>query len=778
LRHKEKLAILAPVLIIILVVCGTQTCTSSEEEILPYQAERQSYYHDLLLDIAAHGKILLGHVEKYPEENADRRTKPFIFAEDIRPADMDGAENFEAKNFDILMKKAGTIAKDLRLPGGRNRIIVQARGESPDGEKIRMRVMVDKTELGTVNVLSELGSFDFPTKLKKGLHKIQISFLNGNENRKLILSNIHVRRVIMDYPEFIQKFIAIRLQDDTLNKLEEAPFILMGKIGSVTRRSIFLPSPSRAEIALTVPKKASLQFAAGIDEYVRKNDDSGCVFRVIFLNDNEQHTLYEETFRPHKKKKLKWHEISVDLSKLQNKKGILRFETVPLLTQEAKDNISLGYFLLANPRILLTSGSKEPNIILVSIDTLRRDHLGLYGYEKEVSPFLDTMVSEAAVFDRVIAQAPYTVTSHMTMMTSLWPRVHQVLTHDYQDRLSTQWLTLPQILKARGYMTAGFTGGGQVSAVYGFDRGMDIYDYEGGISETIFPKAMRWMAKTRGSPFFLFLHTYDPHAPYDPPPPYDTIFDPDYEGDITSWTEENVEITDPELFNRIVDLYDGEIRYVDSQIRRVIQFLKDKGLYENTMIIITSDHGEEFMEHGAMAYHSHTLYNELLLVPLIIKFPNGQWGRRRIGGPVALNDLMPTVLDYLKLPLPAHCQGESLLAYLKTNSEPDPERQIFSERIAIRDSPRVDVSIQTLFEKFCQNVVLPDEYFDLVSDPEETDNLIRSHKRKASQWLKRIRKYFKANTNMAKLGFEDKEGRRQVMDKETVEKLKALGYIQ
>jgi len=620
----SKLAILTPVLALILAGSVTQACKTTEEEISPYQVEQKSYYHDLIFDIATHGKISLAHAKKYPDKKDNKSIKPFVYSQDIRPVDMDGAKNFEANNFDILMQTSGTLTRELRLPGGKNRIIVQARGEIADAEKARMRVMVDEIELGTVDVLAKLDSYVFLTKLKKGLHQIQVSFLNGNGNRKLILSNIHVRRVVMDYSEFIQKFITTRLQDDTLNEIKGAPFIIMGKIGSVTRRSLFMPSPSQAEVTLTVPEKASLQFAAGIDEYVRRSNTSSCIFRVIFLENSTQHTLYEETFQSYKNKgKPEWREVSIDLSQFQNKKGILRFETEPLPSQEVEDNISLGYLLLANPKILLPGSPEEPSIILISIDTLRSDHLGLYGYAKEVSPFLDTMVSETAVFDRAIAQAPYTVTSHMTMMTSLWPRVHQILTHEYQERLSTKWLTIPQILKARGYMTAGFTGGGQVSAVYGFDRGMDVYDYRGGRSEITFQKAIKWMTKTQGNPFFLFLHTYGPHMPYNPPPPYDTIFDPDYAGDVTKWTEENVQITDPELFDRIVDLYDGEIRYVDSQIQHVIQFLKDADLYENTMIIITSDHGEEFMERGAMAYHSHTLYNELLLVPLIIKFPDG-----------------------------------------------------------------------------------------------------------------------------------------------------------
>jgi len=144
---------------------------------------------------------------------------------------------------------------------------------------------------------------------------------------------------------------------------------------------------------------------------------------------------------------------------------------------------------------------------------------------------------------------------------------------------------------------------------------------------------------------------------------------------------------------------------------------------------------------------------------------------------VALTDLMPTVLNYLGLPFPPYCQGESLVAYLKTNSALNTERRIFSERIAIRDDSQVDVSIQTLSEKYYQKVVLSDEFFDLAEDPGEKDDLLASHKTKASHLLKGIREYFSSNTKLAKLGLKGKGSRRQVMDKETIEKLKALGYI-
>lgn len=754
------------------------SCKSDETENPPYHVERICNYQDLIWEFAYKGKIEILPVADGREEDAKEEKKRILSFKDIRPVDMEGAEKFQAKNFDLLMSGTGEISQELDVPGGNNRIIVDARGTDFEGEPPRMRVRVDDMELGEADIHSEWDSYVFPMRLESGKHRISISFLNGEEQRTLIITNVRVGRVIFDDSEFIQTFMSRRLYDDTLNGSNKVPFVIMGKMKNVSRRSLLLPAPSQAEIMVTVPENAELQFGAGVDESVWHKKSSACEFLVLFEENNTDHVLYREKFQPyHNEKQQRWLEINIELSEFQNKNGLLKFITSPLISREESDEDNLGYFLLANPRIVFPTRADEPNVILVSIDTLRRDHLGTYGYKKDTSPFLDSLASEAVVFENAIAQAPYTVTSHITMMTSLWPSVHQILTHEYQDRLSTSWLTLPQILKARGYQTAGFTGGGQVSAVYGFDRGMDIYDFEGEKSEVIFPKAMEWIAKTRGNPFFLFLHTYDVHMPYAPPPPYDRIFDPEYSGTITEWTEESVRISEPALYNRILDLYDGEIRYVDAQIQRVVQFLKEEGLYENTILIVTSDHGEEFMEHGMMACHAHTLYNELLFVPLIIKFPKGQWAGRRISNSVALNDLMPTVLDFIDIPFPPHAQGETLLDYLEGNVKTSAQRPIFSERIVLRDDPRTEIAVQTLSEKYYQRLGLPGEYYDLMNDSVEKHSLSESQRKKVSALEKGIQEYLSANGKLAKLAIETRGGRRQEMDKKTVEKLKALGYI-
>jgi arylsulfatase A-like enzyme len=773
MRNKKRfLSWLFSPALFLLIVSVMPSCKSDEIECPVYFVERNCNYQDLIRELADKGRIEISAMASESEGSETRKAKWIVFSKEIRPVDMIGAEKFVARNRDLLMSSPGEISHEFFLPAGNNRVVVEARGAEFEGEPPRMIVGVDSMALGEMDTRSEWDTYVFPMKLERGKHRIHISLLNGEQHRKLIITNVRVDRAIYNDSEFVQTYMAKRFLDDSLNGFNELPLVIMGKMNSVSRRSLLLPAPSRAEIRVAIPENATLQFAAGIDEYVWSERSSACEFLLLFEEGKKEHVLFRKKFRPFEDKRQKrWLEVNIDLSEFKNKKGLLKFKTIPLASQEDAGHSHLGYFLLANPRIVFPTRADDPNIVLISIDTLRRDHLSTYGYRKKTSPFLDTLAGESAVFNNAIAQAPYTVTSHITMMTSLWPSTHQILTHDYQDRL------LPQVLKAWGYQTAGFTGGGQVSAVYGFDRGMDVYDFEGGRSEVIFPKATEWIAKTLGNPFFLFLHTYDVHMPYEPPPPYDSLFDPAYDGVVGRWTEGCVVIDESALFNRILDLYDGEIRYVDAQIQRVVQFLREKGLYENTMLIITSDHGEEFMEHGTMACHAHTLYNELLLIPLIIKFPKGQWAGRTILDPVALNDLMPTVLGSIDIPVPSHSQGESLLDYLEGKVKRDRQRPIFSEQVVIRDDPRIEVSIQTLSEKYYQKLDLPGEYYDLISDPAEKHSLAEIQKKRVSGLVKTIREYISANTKLAKLGSETQGGRSQEIDKRTVEKLKALGYI-
>jgi len=173
-------------------------------------------------------------------------------------------------------------------------------------------------------------------------------------------------------------------------------------------------------------------------------------------------------------------------------------------------------------RVFLAQAELSRNIILISLDTLRADHLGTYGYHRNTSPFIDAFAKESIVFDNAVVQAPNTLPSHMSIMTSLYPSFHG--TKESKSRLDDEHITLAELLKEKGYQTAAFVDGGFVSATFGFDQGFDIYNDQGRRIVQILPKVKKWLDENMSTPFFLFIHCFDIHSPYNPPPPYDRIF--------------------------------------------------------------------------------------------------------------------------------------------------------------------------------------------------------------------------------------------------------------
>lgn len=274
-----------------------------------------------------------------------------------------------------------------------------------------------------------------------------------------------------------------------------------------------------------------------------------------------------------------------------------------------------------------TSGAL-PNILLVSIDTLRADHLHCYGYSRQTSPTIDRLAAEGVLFETVAAPTSWTLPSHVTLLTALAPEQHGVVHH--WARLGPESLTLAEVLRAAGYSTAGFVSAPYLGASYGFSQGFDLFDdaiatsgsaarwYDSIItSPRLYQRVgdwlTRWDDEGRERPFFVFLHMWDVHIDYIPPPPYDRLFDPDYRGTITGenlfHSERIHKDMDPLDLRHIVSLYDGEIRYTDHYLGKILQVLERLDGLDNTLVVVTSDHGEEFFEHGRIE-HKNALYDE------------------------------------------------------------------------------------------------------------------------------------------------------------------------
>lgn len=333
-------------------------------------------------------------------------------------------------------------------------------------------------------------------------------------------------------------------------------------------------------------------------------------------------------------------------------------------------------------------GKRGRAVVFISLDTLRQDHLGCCGYNRDTSPNLDRFAEEEAVlFESVHAQAPYTLTSHMSMLTGLYPEAHGILNPTLPDgsgrtaRLSGKVTTLAEAFKTNGFKTAAFTDGIFLVKRYGFEQGFDeFYDQRRPDPE---PNGFRrfgaavheWILKNRESDFFLFIHTFDTHAPYDAPEPFRSMFkDAPSAREIPFASLQHcsllgchglMKLHEYEDLKEVVDVYDGCIAYADQEVGGIFELLEDEGLWKDALILVTSDHGETFMESGLMIGHGLSPTNEETLVPLLIKLPESRHGGRRVGNVVETVDIMPTLLSALDLPVSADVQGQNLLEGLE-----------------------------------------------------------------------------------------------------------------
>jgi arylsulfatase A-like enzyme len=337
----------------------------------------------------------------------------------------------------------------------------------------------------------------------------------------------------------------------------------------------------------------------------------------------------------------------------------------------------------------------RPNIILISFDTLRADRLGCYGCPVGTSPNIDAFSRESVQFMRAISQAPSTATSHMSLFTGLLPPVHRVSSwlrlperarQLHLSSLGAEIPTMAQYLKENGYRTVGLHSGGLVSPFFGFDRGFDLYTDKKISWRNLFktPAPLRIIknflrpAHDAKDPLFLFLHTYICHGPYikapqkirerflpDPVPGLPVDWDTPKKSfwDMSTSFWKTIDGNNPAHRRHVRALYDAQVNYADWIFGEIVALLKRNDLYDKTLIALVSDHGEEFWEHGGTT-HKH-LFIETLHVPLLIKFPDGEYGGKKIKIPVAQFDLMPTLLGYLRIKPRLKPQAESLLPQIR-----------------------------------------------------------------------------------------------------------------
>jgi arylsulfatase A-like enzyme len=367
-------------------------------------------------------------------------------------------------------------------------------------------------------------------------------------------------------------------------------------------------------------------------------------------------------------------------------------------------------------------GTAHPHVVLLSLDTLRADHLGCYGYERATSPRMDALAKEGALFEEAFSPSSWTLPAHMTLLTGLPVSIHGACDDRLWTRVDSEGAVLPvplrgtfvpEHLRAAGYATAGFYSWKYLEPQFGFGPGFDRYErlghtfyshpvvgplveaamaardedefrrlqsaypdlFEDGrpTAPEVVDQGLAWLREQQqiddGRPLFLFLHLFDIHDPYTPPPPFDRKFDPDYSGPIdgrriTSPDSPIRRDMDPRDLEHLIALYDGGIAWVDSEVGRFLDGLEDLGISKDTLVILVSDHGEEFFEHGQKA-HRRQLYRESVHVPLIIRWPGNLPANRHVAGPVGLLDIAPTILAASGLPAPESWMGRDLLKLVR-----------------------------------------------------------------------------------------------------------------
>ena len=376
--------------------------------------------------------------------------------------------------------------------------------------------------------------------------------------------------------------------------------------------------------------------------------------------------------------------------------------------------------LILLPTLLITGCSrKQPRpVILISLDTLRQDHLGCYGYKRETSPHLDRFSKEDAVlFEWAYCQAPYTLPSHMSMLTSLYPETHgvmmpfvstapgqgdslpetgnRVVVKERQGqkvammpteqmeiaRLADSVTTLAEVFQQDGFKTSAFTDGILVDSKHGFDQGFDTYrdtrnpKHEPNGFRRFGKELHQWIRDQAGEDFFLFIHTYDTHGPFSCPEPFRSRFRdtepavPQPEVSLEACSHMNVheyfELPQYANVQEMVDHYDGCIAFVDDELGKLFALLKELDLYDDALIVITSDHGESFMENGLMIGHALCPTNEVTLIPLLMKLPGSAHAGTRIDSVVESVDIMPSMLAAVGLTPPREVQGQNLVRGLE-----------------------------------------------------------------------------------------------------------------
>jgi len=565
------------------------------------------------------------------------------------------------------------------------------------------------------------------------------------------------------------------------------------------RNSIYVHSPSRISYEIPVPEGGRVNFGMGVTAKYQP-----VTFRL--RAGPEQKVLFSRTIEDPDI----WEDASVDLSAYAGRRTKLVFET------DSPRQAAVG--LWANPLLTTRHHKARPNILIYMVCTLRPDHTSLYGYSRDTTPFLRKFSAAGIVFDDAQSQGPWTRTSVPALMTSLYA---------YTERLQGELgaipkgaTTLAEQLRSMGYVTTSIITNPFVGRVSGLDRGFDYLmespvvmrkhdeQVEGSTDSAAVNKvAMAWLEQHRHEPFFLYLHTSDPHAPYRPPKEFEARFvnragtgRPNREfwesydkqqltvGPVITREMCRARGMDADQFlQQAIDRYDGEVAFCDHSFEQLVTKLKQLEIVEDTLIVLVSDHGEEFWEHGFTA-HGHSLYQELLHVVMLFWSPKLLPAPRRVAETVQLIDVGPTILELIGSRPNGLFQGVSLVPLLQGGSLTRKTPIMSSKFAHARAGPellipdnRTDAfaiwhdNWKMIYRVNAKTAGINEvELYDHHKDPAEKNNVAAKYPEVVDRFMTEIRQWIKTQDEIRKqLG---PAGKVEV-DQKSIDRLRSLGYL-
>lgn len=543
--------------------------------------------------------------------------------------------------------------------------------------------------------------------------------------------------------------------------------------------SVTPPVPSEISYRIHIPREPALRFATGVSTVGGDALPAVVELEMSVDSDGRNTLVFSDAVR--RMAANRWQDHDVDLRPWAGRDVTLT------LTSRFRSTHPVATPVLAawGDPVVADAGavSKLPTILLVSIDCLRADHVGAYGYSPPTTPTIDALARESTLFEKAFSTAPWTLPSHMSMLTGLLPSFHGATKW---EKLPKEVEYLPELLAARGYRTVGVVSWVYLSQVYGFERGFDFYRVLDAPKPTeVVDATLEQLERGMGRPQFFFVHLYSPHWPYLPPPDLLNRLG-GRPRDISTLLEKTSTVSTPADETEraeVVRLYDAEVASADRELGRLLEGLKKDGLYDDALIIVTSDHGEAFLEHGHWQ-HSQTLYDELIHVPLVVKFP-GEHRASRWPKLVSSVDVFITAAEAAGIRIASSETG--VMARASLASPLESPRTVLSE--VTSRSPKatfMKVAIRSATHKYMVTLSGPvgddlgvskveeEAFYDLDSDPREKRNLMTSAQAGgAAPFRRELRQFLEA----ARAARSIRKGDAIELDAATLDKLRALGYV-